>query len=241
MKNYFLIGSLICVLSSCTEGMENLDGRTGKESVGLKEKSGNKAGPENAANPFDDAGKLHNELLEAYCLLPNRSESHVVAGVDSLAQLNVTFNGLLEKPFQGTDASRVGAIAGSGFIDLELAVAASAMSAYGKASLVSFADDLMLLYGTEDDFDAVHAFIISYEMSVLGDAALTVVDKKTILVTASITRYAAYASKKKPKKNTDPEWDLMVGHIIASVDGAGTGVADAVLMALSVGIVENMD
>lgn len=197
--------------------------------------------PDNSANPFDSAGKIHNQLMEAYYMLPGHTGQNVSLAVDSLARLNTDFILVKTPSFVATDPIRVSAIAGSSFTALETAVSNSQMSIHGKASFIDFAEDLMLLYSIEDDYGTVYSFIASYENGILADTSLTAIDKKTILITASITRYAAYASKKKPKKNTDPEWDLMIGHLVAAVEGTGSGTAEAILLSLSVGITENAD
>ena len=237
MKNYFLKLVLCCTLASCSDDNASLQDKAGIASVTSHSKVQERTSPENNANPFDRAGKIHNQVLEAYYALPQAQD--IPMAVDSLAKRNADFNTVKTPSFGSTDPLRVNAIAGSSFTTFETAVGASQMSAAGKASFIGFAEDLMLLYNTEDDYAVVHSFIISYEQDVLANALLAATDKKTILVSTSISRHAAYVSKKKPKKNTDPEWDLMIGHLVGSVEGAGFGMAEAITLSLSVGITDN--
>lgn len=106
-------------------------------------------------------------------------------------------------------------------------------------SLQSFISTLVPLCDEEDDYNIIYSFITSYENTVLGSKNIPASDKQVILITTSIIRYSTYERKKRPKKNTDPEWDLMIGNIIGSVDGASEGIEAAVLKSLLCGIVEN--
>lgn len=239
MKNYFLKFVVFCTLASCSDDNASLQDNAGIASFTSHSKIQERTSPENNANPFDRAGKIHNQVLEAYYALPLPQAQNIPMAADSLAKLNADFNTVKTPSFGSTDPLRVNAIAGSSFTTFETTVGASQMSTYAKASFIDFAEDLMLLYNTEDDYAIVHSFIISYEQDVLADALLNAADKKTILVSTSISRHAAYVSKKKPKKNTDPEWDLMIGHLVGSVEGAGFGMAESITLSLSVGITDN--
>jgi len=92
---------------------------------------------------------------------------------------------------------------------------------------------------TEDDYEVIYNYIVAYETIVLKSTSFTESDKRVALITTSVARHSAYYRKKRPKKNKDPEWDLMVGNIIAATDGAATGIQESVMRALIVGIAQN--
>ena len=108
-----------------------------------------------------------------------------------------------------------------------------------KNSLSNFITTVLSLCETEDDYGVIYDYIVAYEATVLKSTSFTERDKQVVLTTTSVARHAAYYRKKRPKKNKDPEWDLMVGNIIAATDGASTGIQESVMRALIVGIAQN--
>lgn len=54
-----------------------------------------------------------------------------------------------------------------------------------------------------------------------------------------MARHSAYMARKKPKKNTDPDWTILVVNIVAAADGAENGMAKSVTEGLVGGITSN--
>ena len=196
--------------------------------------------PANPLNPFDIAGQVHTELYAAYyeddSLVVDLSD--VLHRVLLVSNQNETFVSLSNTSYLidiTTLSSLIAQIdcCSAEIIDNSLATDEAALS------LQSFISTLVPFCEEEADYSIIHSFITSYENNVLESKNIPVLDKQVILITTSIIRYSTYERKKRPKKNTDPEWDLMIGNIIGSVDGASEGIETAVLKSLICGIVEN--
>ena len=81
--------------------------------------------------------------------------------------------------------------------------------------------------------------VIKYEYTVINNGLITGNDKRIILTTTSILRYSSYRAKKKPKKSTDPDWLISVGHAFGTEEGAEENTAKAIVEGLVTGIVSN--
>lgn len=113
------------------------------------------------------------------------------------------------------------------------------MTAAGKVSLDSFVNSLLSLLDKEDNCDVFYDFVVNYEATIINNPLLTERDKRIILTTSSIARHTTYRAMKRPKKNTDPDWDLLIGNIMGGTDGAIYNRAEAITMALVTGIAQN--
>lgn len=196
--------------------------------------------PANPLNPFDVAGQVHTELYAAYYEDDSLAVelSDVINRVLIVSNQNETFVSLSTSSYSidsTTLSSLIGKISccSAEVIENSLATDEAALS------LQSFISTLVPFCDEEADYSIIHSFITSYENNVLESKNIPVLDKQVILITTSIIRYSTYERKKRPKKNTDPEWDLMIGNVIGSVDGSSEGIEAAVLKSLLCGIVEN--
>src|SRR5690606_5308525 len=115
----------------------------------------------------------------------------------------------------------------------------SNMSRNAKASLNEFTTSFISLFNHEQDDAILNQTLVAYERDVLESYLLTEADKEIILTSTSILRYTSYRAKKKPKKNTDPDWTILVGNIASSIEGSYYGPAEAVIRALVTGIAQN--
>jgi hypothetical protein len=106
-------------------------------------------------------------------------------------------------------------------------------------SLTAFITSFELCFHAGYESDDLYEKVIDYETTVLQNSGFTANDKRVILTTTSITRHSSYLARKKPKKNTDPDWTILIGNIVAAVDGAEDGAANAVVAALVAGIAQN--
>ncbi|WP_338378825.1 hypothetical protein [uncultured Flavobacterium sp.] len=196
--------------------------------------------PANPLNPYDIAGQLHTELYTAYYEEDSLAVelSAILDRVLVVSAQNETFVSLSTSSYSidsTTLSSLIGKISCCSVEVIENSLATDEAA----LSLQSFISTLVPLCDEEDDYNIIYSFITSYENTVLGSKNIPASDKQVILITTSIIRYSTYERKKRPKKNTDPEWDLMIGNIIGSVDGASEGIEAAVLKSLLCGIVEN--
>ncbi|RKS03087.1 hypothetical protein [Flavobacterium sp. 102] len=196
----------------------------------------------NAANPYDDAGQIHHELLLTYYYADFQplTFNGIVTTTTTIANSNASFNALTkDTPYVLTAEDRVLYILTHVDSCMTDIIDASLDTPSAKVSLADFTDSFFFLYQYEEDYSVIYDFVAAYESDVLKDTLWTEKDKRVILTTTSIARHTAYAKKKKPKKNKDPEWQYLVGNIAAAIDGADEGVEEAVMRGLITGIVEN--
>lgn len=197
--------------------------------------------PANSANPYDKVGQIQLEVIEAYYLEPTLPNTlpNVVGQVLAKCKANSSFVTLSNSEYQFTDLSRIAYLADHSATLPSEVLAASLEVSLSQNSLGNFITALLSLCETETSFNILYDYIVSYERDVIADETLSVHDKRMILTTTSIIRYSTYARKKKPKKNTDPEWTLMVGNIYAGLEGSYSSEQDAIMKAVAVGVVEN--
>lgn len=195
----------------------------------------------NAANPFDLAGKVHDELFSSYFseYHSNQSVSGIAADVEALTLANRNFLVLDGANVPRFTADRLQAWTGHESCAVTDAITNSTLSNTAKISLISFTNSLLSMNSSASDYDAFYAFIENYESGVLLDPQLTGAEKERLLTIASICRYSAYRNKKKPKKNTDPDWDMMILSLAGSIDGSERNAAESVVDALTAGIFQN--
>lgn len=197
--------------------------------------------PENDANPYDEAGLLYNELFDTYYTNGNLggNVSQIATKVQTIADANANFNLIKGSPYHNVSNTRVQYLLEHPTTCVSDVISASSMSTVGKSSLANFINFFIVFLGTESDCDVIYQKVVAYENEVLLNTALTETDKQIIFTTTSVLRHSAYRARKKPKKNTDPDWDIFIGNIIASTEGAEYGSAEAATMALVTGIAQN--
>lgn len=232
---FFIIlstGVVSCSSDIETTNSENLTTFSAKRIISL---------PENEVNPYDEAGLLYNELFDTYYTNGNLGStvSQIATQVQTIADANASFNSIKEFPYHSVSSTRVQYLLEHPTTCVNDVISASSMSTVGKSSLANFVNFFIVFLGTESDCDVIYQKVVAYESAVLLNSLLTETDKRIILTTTSITRHSAYRARKKPKKNTDPDWDIFIGNIIASTEGAEYGSAEAATMALVTGIAQN--
>lgn len=197
--------------------------------------------PENDVNPYDEAGMLYEELFDTYYCTGNvgGSISQIIYEVQSIADANLNFNLIKDFPYQNVSSSRVQYLLENPTSCVNDVISTSSMSLIGKSSLSTFINQFIPFLDTESNCDIIYQKIVAYENAVLLSGLFTENDKRIILTSTSVVRYSVYRARKKPKKNTDPDWDIFIGNIIASTEGAKNGSAEAATMALVTGIAQN--
>lgn len=197
--------------------------------------------PGNPNNPHDEAGRLHTELSEAYYETGDSDStvSEVVTAVQKLADSSSSFNALTSPDYHPVSVAEVQHLLDHPTTSVAVAISASSMSDAAQLSLLNFVNSYLLLFDHEQSADVLYQTCIAYEDSVLKAPSMTATDKRIVLTTISIARHSTYKARKKPKKNTDPDWTIFVGNIAAGIEGAEYGTAEAVVKALATGIVQN--
>lgn len=194
--------------------------------------------PGNASNPYDSAGAVHNLIVLSYYASDWTGNSQSAGKrIDFLAGNSLEFGELDGAPYAVVDSLRIESI-NSSADPLALVMQDSDMSPAADSSLSFFLYGFFGNYGSAD-YEQVYDSVAKYEEIVLNDTALALDDRKVILTVTSIMRHAACLEKKKPKKNEDPDWLLLIGSIAAAVDGAQQGTGQAVAMAAASGVLYN--
>lgn len=235
MKN--LLSTLVIftsLLISCTD--ENIENSETQEGKIFKEKSINSGkmatavNPENTGNPYDIAGKIHNDILDAY-LTTNHTCStiaQVSQKIDSISALN---NDLLTLASSSPIIhGEIQEIIDNPQIELEQAIAASPMTTTAKDCLTGFMASMLLWQANE--YSVIHQSIISFEAAVVSNSQFSSEEKRIILTTSSITRYAIYYTKERK----DKDWETSVGNRVGAVQGAVANSSAAVKRSTVAGI-----
>lgn len=237
MKNLYSCLIILTFFASCNndtdivpQGETNNANRTTNELL-----------PINNYNPYDEAGQLHDELFETYYASENlpSSISEIANRVETIANNNIRFNGIKSSTYHAVSSERVQYILDHQSTCVTDVISASSMTAKAKLSLSTFINSLIVVFDTETNCDVLYQFVADYETIIINDSLLTSKDKQIMLTTTSIARHSAYLAKKKPKKNTDPDWTVLVTNVIAATDGAAYGMAESVTEALVTGIAQN--
>jgi len=197
--------------------------------------------PGNDANPYDEVGWLYNELFDTYYTNANLGGSvpQIISKVQTIADASASFNSIKGYPYHNVSSTRVQYLLEHSSTCVNDVISASSMSTAGKSSLMTFINQFIPFLDAESDCDVIYDKVIAYENDVLLNSSLTQTDKRIIFTTTSVARHSAYRARKKPKKNTDPDWNIFIGNIIASTEGAEYGSAEATTMALVTGIAQN--
>lgn len=195
----------------------------------------------NLSNPYDVVGQVYYSLYDTY-YSSKHDPSTVEAVVDTLTVMAVqdsVFVSLAPVSYQFTAQTDVVAILSCDTICQDALLTTCFVSASTRNGFKAFLEDYVLLCEGSSDYSSIHNYVVAYENSILTDTLLSLQEKRLLLIATSIARHTAHAKKKKPKKNTDPEWTLLVTNLYGALDGGMRSDADAVIEALAVGILSN--
>lgn len=195
----------------------------------------------NLSNPYDVVGQAYYSLYDTY-YSAKHDLSTVEAVVDTLTVMAVqdsVFVSLAPASYQFTAQTDVVAILSCDTICQDALLTTCFVSASTRNGFKAFLEDYVLLCEGSSDYSSIHNYVVAYENSILGDTLLSLPEKRLLMIATSIARHTAHAKKKKPKKNTDPEWTLLVTNLYGALDGGMRSDADAVIEALAVGILIN--
>ena len=197
--------------------------------------------PGNSNNPYDEAGWLHNELFESYYASGDlaTSVSGIANRIEAIADANTGFKAIKTSTYHTVSVERVQYLLDHKNTCAADIISASSLTAKARLSLATFINSFVVVFDTETNCDVLYRFVVDYEKEVLNDSLLTAKDKQIILTTTSIARHSGYLAKKKPKKNTDPDWTILIVNIIGATDGAEYGSAESLVEGLVGGIAQN--
>lgn len=79
-----------------------------------------------------------------------------------------------------------------------------------KLNLGPFLDSLLILSERQERHEIIHELIVAYESNILFDDLLIEEDKKNILISTAVIRYATSEEPTNPPKNKDPDWTIFL-------------------------------
>ncbi|TRX32568.1 hypothetical protein FNW52_16920 [Flavobacterium sp. ZT3R18] len=240
MKNISLwLVIVVLLIVSCTadtiDTTESIDSKVSSKKSGKTARLVQNLTPENPANVYDFAGKLHNDILDIY--LTGNYQYNTIAEIAqqieaiTIVNRDSVFSNL--KTNQPINIEEIQEIVNNPESKLNEAIVNSSMTNVAKDSLSSFMNSLFLWENAA--YEEIYESIISYEASVMANTQFTNEDKRIILTTSSIARYSIYYAKERK----DKDWDSSVGNRVGGVSGAIDNSSTAVVMSLVAGIMIN--
>lgn len=198
--------------------------------------------PMNQANPYDYVGQLHYKLYQDYyASQPDSllSFEQVLNDVEDIANKNSNFTSLVGINYSFSNVIALEQLLGCKTLCLEAVLAQSSLSYIAQDKAKDFFTNFNVLFEKNLESAPVLEYIIQFENEIITSSTLSVSDKTIILSTTSIARYSAYESKRRPKKNTDPDWDSLITSLYGAVLGAESGLGEGIVGSLVCGITTN--
>lgn len=237
MKNIlFLLVNLSLIIVSCTT--DTIDNSEIVDNKVSNQKSQNLARlvqdltPENPANIYDFAGKLHNDILDVY--LAGNYQHTTLAQISQQIEAIAAANNDLMLLDIGTnlpiDLNIIQEIVSNSQVKLDQVIVNSTMTSAAKNSLSSFMNNLLLW--KNQSYEEIYQSILSYESTVISNPVFDNEDKRIILTSSSIIRYSIYYDVVEK----DKDWDTSIGHRVGGLSGALDNSSVAILRSLVTGI-----
>ena len=238
MKKLFFL-SLCLTFISCIH-----DDIPSDSDLAINNFSGSKFGdtlPQNNENPYDFAGRIQHEILLSYYKDSSLGGSlaRTIEVVDSIANLNICYTAIKGSAIVVVPESRMSYFLSERDSTMERVLRLLPISVYAKQSLNHYVTSIIGMVLNNDAYTLVHNYSVGYEGDVVSDVLLTTTEKQLLLTTSSIARYSVFMKRKRPKKNTDPDWDWLTAHIMGGADGAVLNSAEAINRAVVLGISDN--
>lgn len=225
-KFYSGLSTLICfsfllTLDSCTTDPSVVSSDTPGSVVSNKELlyyNSKKADamPTNTKNPYDSDGRMYHELNKNNYELDGLQSlsSSVSSPIASVAYTKTTFNKMQKKENNSATVTKGTTAISDSTVSFSDIIANSNMSAAAKLSLIDFIHSFLFIFKQESSYAVLYDFVVQYESSILTDPILTETDKQIILTTTSYTRHSAYETRTESTAIIDPDWRILVGHLI---------------------------
>ncbi len=245
MKSFCLCIISLFFLYSCSETSES----TGVEEQYLSSfpysnklaDSINDLLPHNPANSYDYVGQLHYEFYQDYYaqLDDSLSLSQVSSKIELLANRHAEFSSYFGSTYRFTQLEGVISLLSCESSCVEAVLSTSSLSLVAQEKMRIFFSDFDVIFEKSITSDALLQYIFIFENEVIQSPDFTAFDKSVILSTTSIARFSTYESKRRPKKNSDPEWDSLITNLLGTVVGAEHSIADSLVASLICGIQSN--
>lgn len=238
MKNYYLYFSFLLFFVSCDSSIleEESDFVQTEQNEVFKFTREGYDLPNNPSNDFDYAGQLHNAILLSY--YEQASPSQSIDSILSFVTLKIK-EYPLNPTFDTVDFNQIQVVISSPELALESFLSTSSLSFSAEQSLHDFISAMVLEAETDVVYEEVYEDITQYESEVASNLSFTSHEKEIILSITSIVRHSVYEKKKRPKKNTDLDWDWLTTNIIGATAGASGDITKGITTALVAGIVAN--
>jgi hypothetical protein len=191
--------------------------------------------PENPANIYDLAGKLHNDILDVY-LTGNYQYNTIAQICQQIEAITADNNDVMLLNLGANlpiNLDVIQDIVNNPQAKLDEVIANSTMTNAAKASLSSFMNDVLLW--ENHSYEEIYQSIVTYESAVMTTAEFNNEDKRVILTTSSIVRYSIYYDLVQK----DKDWDTSVGHRVGGLSGAIENSSTAIKRSLVAGIMIN--
>jgi hypothetical protein len=228
----------LLIVSCSTDIIDITESIDSKVSSKKSEKSGRlvqNPTPENPANIYDLAGKLHNDILDVY--LAGNYQYNTIAQISQQIETIAADNNDVMLLNLGTNLpinlDVVQEIVNNPQAKLDEVIANSTMTNTAKGSLSSFMNDVLLW--ENHSYEEIYQSIVTYESAVMTNAEINNEDKRVILTTSSIVRYSIYYDLIQK----DKDWDTSVGHRVGGLSGAIDNSSTAIKRSLVAGIMIN--
>jgi len=196
--------------------------------------------PANILNPYDIAGRMHNEIIQGYINedVEITSLENTIEQVELLTSHYPEFTAIKTAFYEKPSVERMEYLTNSMPGRISEIITLSSLTMKGKISLANYITNLQWHVVNEKDYDTLYKFTIEYEVSVLKDTDFTANDRTILLTTAAVARYGYHLRKKKVKRR-DRDWDISVGNFLTATDGVANSVAEAITMSVVAGIMAN--
>lgn len=198
--------------------------------------------PINQANPYDYVGQLHYELYQDYyASQPDSllSFEQVLYDVEGLANKNSNFTSIVGINYSFSNVIALEQLFDCKTLCLDTVLTQSSLSSTAQDKAKDFFTNFNVLFEKNLESAPVLEYIIQFENEIIASSTLSISDKSIILGATSIARYSTYESKRRPKKNTDPDWDSLITSLYGAFLGDENSVGDRIVASLVCGIKTN--
>lgn len=237
MKNYFIYYVLLIAFISC-DSAESLHENPTSADVPMTLQHRGDAMPFNTQNPYDSIGIFHNELVDAYYAQGAVSQDVdlVIALVESVASEHPYFLRLTPSAGPSVSPTEIATILIDPAQSLSTYMGESILGAAAQDSLYHFVDSIRLVEVTDANYAAFYDYVVVYEAGISSHSLFSAQEKRVLLQITAIARHNAYKKRKRPKKNTDLDWNWMTTCAVGSAAGASGAEIKGVLTTVVVGV-----
>lgn len=244
MKPFYLCILSIFFLFSCSEASDVEVLNASRIDLMYSSKftdSSSLVSPFNPANSYDYVGQLHHELYLEYYAQQNDSLalSNVIAKVEVLANKNTTFESYFETPYHFYGVVEVSNLLACDTLCIDTILANSALTIDARNKMKTFLSDFNFQFEKNIESGPVLEYVFQFENQIINSKDLLESDKAILLSTTSIARFSVYESKRRPKKNTDPDWDSLITNLLGNIIGSDYGIENGLTSSLICGILSN--